>query len=130
MTAKIKQIHPVFVGEVSDVDLRKPLSTEDVRIIDEGMAKFGVLIFHGQNISDEQQTAFSRNFGELELPGMPGSSNSPKFRLNAVCCSSLIFCPWNMSTPNFAIPSSIIRTSSVLNGFRRSTSLTSPTKTG
>ena len=69
MTAKIKQIHPVFVGEVSDVDLRKPLSTEDVRIIDEGMAKFGVLIFHGQNISDEQQTAFSRNFGELELPG-------------------------------------------------------------
>ena len=69
MTAKIKQIHPVFVGEVSDVDLRKPLSTEDVRIIDEGMAKFGVLIFHGQNITDEQQTAFSRNFGELELPG-------------------------------------------------------------
>ena len=65
MTAKIKQIHPVFVGEVSDVDLRKPLSTEDVRIIDEGMAKFGVLIFHGQNITDEQQTAFSRNFGEL-----------------------------------------------------------------
>ena len=69
MTAKIKHIHPVFVGEVSDVDLRKPLSTEDVRIIDEGMAKFGVLIFHGQNITDEQQTAFSRNFGELELPG-------------------------------------------------------------
>tara|TARA_B100000676_G_scaffold312152_1_gene384983 strand:- start:2740 stop:3636 length:897 start_codon:yes stop_codon:yes gene_type:complete len=69
MTAKIKQIHPVFVGEVSNVDLRKPLSTEDVHIIDEGMEKFGVLIFHGQNITDEQQTAFSRNFGELELPG-------------------------------------------------------------
>ena len=69
MTAKIKQIHPVFVGEVSDVDLREPLSTEDVRIIDDGMAEFGVLIFHGQNITDQQQTAFSRNFGELELPG-------------------------------------------------------------
>ena len=69
MTAKIKQIHPVFVGEVSDVDLREPLSAEDVQIIDEGMARYGVLVFHGQNITDEQQAAFSRNFGELELPG-------------------------------------------------------------
>ena len=47
MTAKIKQIHPVFVGEVSDVDLREPLSAEDVQIIDEGMARYGVLVFHG-----------------------------------------------------------------------------------
>ena len=46
MTAKIKQIHPVFVGEVSDVDLREPLTAEDVQIIDEGMARYGVLVFH------------------------------------------------------------------------------------
>lgn len=69
MTATIKQIHPVFVGEVSGVDLREPLSAEDVRTIDEGMTKYGVLVFHEQNITDEQQAAFSRNFGELELPG-------------------------------------------------------------
>ena len=69
MTAKIKQIHPVFVGEGSDVDLREPLCAEDVQIIDEGMARYGVLVFHGQNITDDQQAVFSRNFGELELPG-------------------------------------------------------------
>ena len=69
MTATIKQIHPVFAGEVSDIDLRNPLSTEDVAIIERGMDQFAVLVFRNQNISDEQQTAFSQNFGELELPG-------------------------------------------------------------
>lgn len=69
MTATIKQIHPVFVGEVSNIDLREPLSSEDVAILEAGMDKYAVLVFHGQNITDEQQTAFSRNFGDLELPG-------------------------------------------------------------
>ncbi|MBC8451631.1 MAG: TauD/TfdA family dioxygenase, partial [Rhodospirillaceae bacterium] len=69
MTATIKQIHPVFVGEVSGIDLREPLSAEDVATLEAGMDKYAVLVFHGQNITDEQQTAFSRNFGELELPG-------------------------------------------------------------
>ena len=69
MTATIKQIHPTFVGEVNDVDLREPLNAEDVKIISDGIVKYGVLVFRGQNITDEQQAEFSRNFGELELPG-------------------------------------------------------------
>ena len=69
MTAIIKQIHPTFVGEVNDVDLREPLNAEDVKIISDGIVKYGVLVFRGQNITDEQQAEFSRNFGELELPG-------------------------------------------------------------
>jgi alpha-ketoglutarate-dependent 2,4-dichlorophenoxyacetate dioxygenase len=32
------------------------------------MDKYAVLVFHGQNISDEQQQAFARNFGERENP--------------------------------------------------------------
>jgi alpha-ketoglutarate-dependent 2,4-dichlorophenoxyacetate dioxygenase len=73
MTVTIKQIHPVFVGEVSGVDLSKPLSREDAAAIDEGMNRHGVLIFRGQNITDEQQIAFSRNFGELEAKARPGT---------------------------------------------------------
>ena len=69
MTAIIKQIHPTFVGEVNDVDLREPLNAEDVKIISDGIVKYGVLVFRGQNITDEQQAEFSRNFGDLELPG-------------------------------------------------------------
>ncbi len=68
MGAMIRPIHPAFVAEVSGVDLRRPLSSADVETIDAGMAQYGVLVFHGQEISDEQQAAFSRNFGELELP--------------------------------------------------------------
>ncbi len=69
MTATIKPLHPHIGGEVSDIDLREPLSVEDVAILEAGMDKYAVLVFNGQNITDAQQTAFSRNFGELELPG-------------------------------------------------------------
>ena len=84
MTAKIKQIHPVFVGEVSDVDLREPLSAEDVQIIDEGMARYGVLVFHGQNITDEQQAAFQPKFrGSWSCPAKFQISLSRKIAASA-----------------------------------------------
>ena len=66
MAISIRQIHPVFVGEVSGIDLRLPLSPEEVTAIEEGMDRYAVLVFHDQNITDEQQIAFSRNFGEIE----------------------------------------------------------------
>ena len=66
MTISIRQIHPVFVGEVSGIDIAKPLSREDVAVIEAGMDRYAVLVYHDQEITDEQQMAFSRNFGELE----------------------------------------------------------------
>jgi alpha-ketoglutarate-dependent 2,4-dichlorophenoxyacetate dioxygenase len=66
MTVSIRQIHPVFVGEVSGVDLRQPLPRADVAAIEAGMDRYAVLVFHDQEITDEQQIAFSRNFGEIE----------------------------------------------------------------
>jgi alpha-ketoglutarate-dependent 2,4-dichlorophenoxyacetate dioxygenase len=80
MSVTIRQIHPVFVGEVSGVDLRKPLSPEDVRAIDDGMDRYGVLVFRGQDITDEQQVAFSRSFGELERPGASSNITKPEER--------------------------------------------------
>lgn len=69
MPVTIKPLHPHFVGEVSDVDLRRPLSAEDVASLEAGMDRYAVLVYHGQDITDDQQADFSRNFGELELPG-------------------------------------------------------------
>jgi alpha-ketoglutarate-dependent 2,4-dichlorophenoxyacetate dioxygenase len=66
MAVSIRPLHPVFVGEVSGVDLRRKLTREEAAAIDAGMDRFAVLVFHGQEISDEQQIAFSRNFGEIE----------------------------------------------------------------
>ena len=66
MTISVRQIHPVFVGEVSGIDISKPLSPDQVSVIEAGMDCYAVLVFHDQKITDEQQMAFSRNFGSLE----------------------------------------------------------------
>jgi len=67
MSISVRQSHPVFAGEVSGVDLTKKLSRDEAAAIDAGMDQYAVLVFHDQKITDEQQVAFSRNFGEIEL---------------------------------------------------------------
>jgi alpha-ketoglutarate-dependent 2,4-dichlorophenoxyacetate dioxygenase len=66
MTVAIRQIHPVFVGEVSGIDITKPLSPEDVAAIDDGMNRYAVLVFHDQQLTDEAQMTFTKSFGPLE----------------------------------------------------------------
>ena len=58
---------PNFAGVVDGIDLREPLTAETAAAITAGTDRFAVLIFHGQQIDDEQQLAFSRNFGTLEI---------------------------------------------------------------
>ena len=66
MTVTIRQLHPVFFGEVSGVDLRKPLTPQEAADIEAGMDKYAVLLFRNQDITDEQQLAFALNFGDRE----------------------------------------------------------------
>jgi alpha-ketoglutarate-dependent 2,4-dichlorophenoxyacetate dioxygenase len=66
MTIAIRQIHPVFVGEVDGVDLRDPLTADEAATIEAAMDRHAVLVFHDQQLTDEEQVAFSRNFGEIE----------------------------------------------------------------
>ena len=56
-----------FAGEVSGIDLTRPLSPEQVAAIDAGMDQYGVLVFHDQRFDDQSQMTFSRYFGELEV---------------------------------------------------------------
>ncbi|PYM18721.1 MAG: 2,4-dichlorophenoxyacetate dioxygenase [Candidatus Rokuibacteriota bacterium] len=66
MSFKARQIGPCFAAEVEGIDMRKPLSPEDVKAIHAGMDEYAVLVFHEQFIDDEQQLAFTRSLGELE----------------------------------------------------------------
>ena len=66
MPVTIDQIHPVFVGEVSGIDIAKPLGKEEVDAIEAGLDKYAVLVFHDQRLTDEQQMAFTLNFGAIE----------------------------------------------------------------
>ncbi len=69
----IQAANPAFAGEVSGLDLRQPLSPADATAIHDGMNRYGVLVFHGQDIGDEQQLAFSRALGPLEQKVRPGT---------------------------------------------------------
>jgi alpha-ketoglutarate-dependent 2,4-dichlorophenoxyacetate dioxygenase len=66
MPVSIRQIGPGFAGEVSGVDITKPLAHDEVAAIEAGMDKYAVLVFRSQKLTDEQHMAFSRNFGALE----------------------------------------------------------------
>jgi alpha-ketoglutarate-dependent 2,4-dichlorophenoxyacetate dioxygenase len=69
MTLSISPANPArpdFVGAVEGVDLREPVGTETVAAIEAGMDRFAVLVLRDQPIDDQQQLAFSRNFGPLE----------------------------------------------------------------
>ncbi len=66
MNMDIKPLHPIFVGGVDGIDLRRPLTPEQVDALEAGLDRYAVLVFRDQAIDDDQQLAFSRNFGALE----------------------------------------------------------------
>src|SRR5947209_6399235 len=66
MTIVVRPLHPLFVGEVSGVDLRCPVDREMFLEIEAALARYAVLVFRAQPLEDEQQIAFSRLFGPLE----------------------------------------------------------------
>jgi len=67
MPMNIRQLGPGFVGEVSGLDLTKPLPKEDIDAIHAGMDRYAVLIFHDQPLDDAQQLAFTQSLGPIEL---------------------------------------------------------------
>jgi alpha-ketoglutarate-dependent 2,4-dichlorophenoxyacetate dioxygenase len=64
---QIAPVHPDFVGEVSGIDISVQLSRDQVAAIEAGMDRYAILVFRDQPLTDEQQCAYSRNFGELEV---------------------------------------------------------------
>jgi alpha-ketoglutarate-dependent 2,4-dichlorophenoxyacetate dioxygenase len=79
MPITIRQIGTLFVGEVSGIDTAKPVTPEHVAAIEAGMDKHAVLVFRDQKLTDEQQMAFTRNFGALE-PARGGNITKPEDR--------------------------------------------------
>ncbi len=58
---------PAFVGVVEDLDLSRPLEKAEVDQVVAGMDRYGIMVFRGQRLTDDQHLAFSRNFGPLEV---------------------------------------------------------------
>lgn len=75
MPITTRPLHPLFVAEVADVDLRSPLPDDVFAEIDAAFKRYAVLVFPGQALTDEQQIAFSKRFGPLETaPNFAGKA--------------------------------------------------------
>ena len=68
MELTIRQLHPLFVGEISGLDVGRPIDPPTVAALNTAIDRYAVLVLRGQALDDERQMAFARNFGELELP--------------------------------------------------------------
>lgn len=83
MAPSVRKLHQHFVGEVSGIDLRKPLTPDEARTIESWMDEYAVLVFHGQDITDEQQLTFANNFGERENRKGGNVTRKEEYRLNS-----------------------------------------------
>ena len=53
--------HPLFVAEITGIDLTVPVARDDFRVIWDAFNEYQILVFRDQPFTDETQIAFSRN---------------------------------------------------------------------
>jgi alpha-ketoglutarate-dependent 2,4-dichlorophenoxyacetate dioxygenase len=68
MDLTTRQLHPLFVGEITGIDVGRPLGADTVEALNSAINRYAVLVLRDQDLDDERQMAFARYFGELELP--------------------------------------------------------------
>src|SRR3984957_7066717 len=66
MAITICPVTPTFVAEIGDIDLSKPLAPSEISEVKDAFAKYAVLIFPDQRLSQDQHLDFARLFGPLE----------------------------------------------------------------
>ena len=89
MGVSVRQLHPLFAGEVSGVDTARPLDTTTVAALNDAIDRCAVLVFRGQTLDDESQMAFALNFGELEIPRSGRASVRRRLRAEIADISNL-----------------------------------------
>ena len=67
MAIQVSQLHPTLGAEVRGVDLTLAVTPEVFAEIEAAFNRYGILVFPEQPVSDDQQLAFSRLFGPLEV---------------------------------------------------------------
>src|SRR5438105_1307220 len=82
MTLTVRPLHPLFAAEISGVDLCRPIDAATQREIERAMDEFAVGVLPDQPLGDEQQIAFARLYGPLEVSPIV-QSKSGTVALNA-----------------------------------------------
>lgn len=66
-TLEIRPLKPNIGAQVCGVDLREPLDAAAMTMLHRALAEHGVLVFHDQELTVEEQMAFGRCFGDLSV---------------------------------------------------------------
>jgi alpha-ketoglutarate-dependent 2,4-dichlorophenoxyacetate dioxygenase len=66
MALRLKPLQP-FAAQASGIDLRQPLTPEQVKEIEHAMDTHAVLVWRDQPLSQDQQIAFAKSLGPLDL---------------------------------------------------------------
>lgn len=74
----VKPLHPLFVAEVTGIDLNQPVARDDLQVIWDAFNEHQILVFRDQRLDDESQMRFSRYFGTLErMEAHPANNYNP-----------------------------------------------------
>jgi alpha-ketoglutarate-dependent 2,4-dichlorophenoxyacetate dioxygenase len=68
MTLNFSPLHPIFAALTEGIDLRSPLAVASAREIEAAMDRYAVLVFRGQDLTQDEQLAFTAAFGPMD-PG-------------------------------------------------------------
>jgi alpha-ketoglutarate-dependent 2,4-dichlorophenoxyacetate dioxygenase len=68
MTVSVRQMHPLFGGVVTGIDVGHRVSAAAIRELWAAIDRYAVLVFPDQDLDDERQMTFARNFGKIEIP--------------------------------------------------------------
>jgi alpha-ketoglutarate-dependent 2,4-dichlorophenoxyacetate dioxygenase len=66
MTVRTQALTPGFAARLTGLDVRRALAPAEVAAVEAAMDQYAVVVLPGQDISDQQQLAFTRHFGPLE----------------------------------------------------------------
>jgi len=66
MTIAVFPVTPSFAAEIGDIDLSQQIEPSDYIAIEDAFAKYAVLVFPDQHLSQDQHLNFARHFGPLE----------------------------------------------------------------
>ena len=81
MPIEVAELSPAFVARITGIDLREPIGAVESAAVRDAIDGYGVLVFHDQRITDEQQMTFTLAFGELEGASGGGIRKASEYRL-------------------------------------------------
>ncbi|MGB7301307.1 MAG: TauD/TfdA family dioxygenase [Burkholderiaceae bacterium] len=80
MALNLNILHSELAAEVSGIDLREPLSAENLAGLKSAIARYPVLVFHNQNLSDDEHAAFTKSFGSIDPGLVKASTRKPRLK--------------------------------------------------